>query len=446
VLVVVPLATYYLEPKDFGVAAILNGVAMPIGPLSSTGFTWVLSTHFYKVTDAEQKVLVFNVLLGETLLRALWIAAFALCAPLMLPRIVSGYEPAYLDYFYLVLAATLVSGLWPSISYTVVLKQLSRQHAVMELASWLAGVLATIVGLTLLKLSTITLFISPLVAGVVSAGIGIGYAWRETTARVSRRWLREILRIGVPSIPANLLELLGSISSRYFIQRWMGLGPLGIYAHSESYRTILTMGAKAFSRTFSPEMLQAVVRGAEPTHARDMLRWWYSLLALGGLAMGFFIDEFIDLLTHGKFAAAAPLTIVWFCLVISYSFGLPYASFLSVHEKNEFMVNTGTLINGLFIGLVAVAAFAVGPIGAAVAVTFSNVTMQVVRRVYARSLGCERIGETGALAALLSTVGAYTLNAVVSPPLLPKLGAVMVAAIAVATWARMVRLPKPVAG
>ncbi len=206
VLVVVPLGTYYLEPRDFGVAAILNGVAMPIGPLSSASFTWVLSTHFYKVTDAEQKVLVFNVLLGEMLLRALWVVAFALCAPVMLPLIVSGYEPEYLGYFYLMLAATLMSGLWPSISYTVVLKGRSRQHAVMEIVPWLAGALATVVGLTLLKLSTLTLFVSPLVAGLVSVGIGIGYAWQETTARMSRRWLGEILRIGVPSIPANLLE------------------------------------------------------------------------------------------------------------------------------------------------------------------------------------------------------------------------------------------------
>ncbi len=72
-------------------------------------------------------------------------------------------------------------------------------------------------------------------------------------------------------------------------------------------------------------------------------------------------------------------------------------------------------------------------------------TVQVVRRFYARSLGCERIGETGALAALLSTTGAYTLNAAVYPPLLLKLGVVIAAAIATATWARMVQLPKPVA-
>ena len=445
-LVLVPVMTYYLDPRDFGVAAILSAVAMPIGPLSSTGFSWVLSAHFYKLTEVEQRVLVFNVLLGEVVLRVFWVSVFALCAPLMLPVIVSGYEAEYLSYFYLVLATALVGGLWPAISYTVVLRQRSSHHAMLELLPWLASAITTVVCLGVLRLSTVTLFVSPLIAGLTSLIISIRYARHETIAWLRRRWLREIVGIGIPSIPANLLELLGGVSGRYFIHRWAGLGPLGIYSHAESYRSMLTMGAKAFSRTFSPSMLQAVTRNSEPINAKGMLRWWYGLLALGGVSLGLFVGDIIGLLTHGKFVAAAPLAIVWFCLVISYSFGLPYSSFLSVHQKNAFMVNSSTLISGVFIGVVAFATYAFGPVGTALAVTLSNVTVQVVRRWYACAIGCERIGETGALAVLVSTIGAYAIGAGLALSLATRLGIFVVSAIAITALTRMRRSPGPTAG
>ena len=144
--------------------------------------------------------------------------------------------------------------------------------------------------------------------------------------------------------------------------------------------------------------------------------------------------------------ALAPLAIVWFCLVISYSFGLPYSSFLSVHQKNAFMVNSSTLISGVFIGVVAFATYAFGPVGTALAVTLSNVTVQVVRRWYACAIGCERIGETGALAVLVSTIGAYAIGAGLALSLATRLGIFVVSAIAITALTRMRRSPGPTAG
>ena len=43
VLVMVPVTTYYQDPKDIGIVAILSVNAIPIGALSSTGNAWILS-------------------------------------------------------------------------------------------------------------------------------------------------------------------------------------------------------------------------------------------------------------------------------------------------------------------------------------------------------------------------------------------------------------------
>ena len=67
--VIVPITTYYLDPKDFGVYAILTAVMMPIGPLASTGVTWVFAGNYYKIDETERKVLFFNILLLDVFLK-----------------------------------------------------------------------------------------------------------------------------------------------------------------------------------------------------------------------------------------------------------------------------------------------------------------------------------------------------------------------------------------
>lgn len=53
--VMVPVTTFYLNPKDFGIMAIIMAVTMPIGPLASSGAAWVLAGNYYKIDENEKK-------------------------------------------------------------------------------------------------------------------------------------------------------------------------------------------------------------------------------------------------------------------------------------------------------------------------------------------------------------------------------------------------------
>lgn len=409
-ILMVPLSTYYLNSKDFGIFAILNALAMPIVPLSSAGFIWVLSANYYKIDKKEKKTLIFNTVFLDFVLRFLWVFIFWISSSKMLPMIIKDYEPRYDFYFKLTLISVLLMTLWPSVSYLIVLQKKGLIHAIFEISQFLVRIVAVIICFTLLKLTTITLFIGPLISGLFSLFICLWYIRRYIIPKLSKKWFIEIFKVGVPSIPANLFEILTNISDRYFIQRWISLSQLGIYSHSLSYRNIFTMCTKAFSHSFSPCALETFSFGIDSKDLEGKLKIWYGLLGIAGVFITLFSYDIVKILTHGKFIAAAPLVPLWFLFMLSFTYGMPYLQFLFVHKKNAFMVKSGILIGIFFIGVSAFFIYKFNVMGAAIAMVLSNFAIQFARKIYAKRLGCEVVNEKDFFFVLVLILCIYIVN------------------------------------
>lgn len=409
----VPITTYYLEPRDFGIYAIINAIMMPIGPLASTGVSWVLAGNYYRINEDERKILVFNILFLDFVLKLLWVIVFWHLSPILLPIIIKDFEPVYGLYFKMSLIGTLLSTFWPSVSYLIILQQKGRVHAAIEVFQWAVGALTTIFCLIFLGLKTLSLFLSPLLAGLVSISVCIWYVKKYVKLEIKKNWLHEIFKVGIPSIPANLMEMITNISDRYFIQKWINLSQLGIYSHSQSYKNIFTMGTKAFSRSFVPPLLEILSKNMDTKTIELQLKKWYGLLGIAGIFTIFFSYEIVNLLTHGKFVGAAPLIPIWFLLILSFTYGMPSTQFLFVKKENKFMMYSGVIIGFVFIGITAFSVYKFGIMGAALSIVLSNFVIQVVRRFYAQKLGYNKIGEKYFSSILALFAGVYAINAFV---------------------------------
>lgn len=410
IVLIIPVTTYYLDPIDFGIFAILGMISSLIMPLSSTGSSWVLSANYYKQSEDDRKTLLFNILFLDVMLRVFWAVVFLMIAKEVLPIVVNDYEGGYYYYFQLSLIGVILNGLWPTISFTIVLKKKGKAHAFIEMGQYIAGITTTIVCLTFLKLTTVTLFIAPISSGLFSFIAGLAYMRNEITLNISLKWWKEIYRVGMPSIPINSFEAVRKSIDRFFIQTWLNLSQLGIYAHSRSYEGIFTMGTKAFNRTFVPEVVHTFTHNQQPANLKKTLNLWYGLLGIAGLIITFFSYEAIDLLTHGKFTAAAPLVPLWFMLSFFHSFGIPYSQYIILNKKTSFLVYSGIVIGSLSIGVGALLIYNFGIMGAAATAVVSNLIIQVSRRMYARKLGCDLIADKQFISILIVMFGVYLIN------------------------------------
>jgi O-antigen/teichoic acid export membrane protein len=392
-LVMVPVTTFFLQPEDFGVFAILSAITMPIGPLGSTGVSWVLSSNYYALDERDRKSLMYNILLLEFALKSFWVILFWLTSSTILPFLVKDFNPEYLLYFKVLLISTLLSSFWPSVSFFIILQNRGSIHAIFEIAQWVVGAITAGIGLILFKWTTIVLFLIPLASSAVSFLLSLLYIRKHVKMEIRKKWLIEIFKVGMPTIPVSSLEMLTNVTDRYFIQRWLSLSLLGIYSHAQSYRNIFTTFMKAFSRTIVPPMLEAFTKNTDLQKEEGNLTIWYGVLALAGIFTALYSYEIVDVLTHGKFIAAASLIPLWFLLVLSSTFGMPYTNFLLVRKKSAFLAYSFIIVCPIFIGITAFSVYAFGLTGGVVSIVCSNFTIQLVRKVYAKRLGCTAVAE-----------------------------------------------------
>ena len=397
--VMVPLTTYYLDPADIGTVAILTSLAMLVTPLASTGDNWVLSTHWHATSVAGRKELLCTLLLANVGMKALWIVLFWWLSPLVLPHAITDYRPEHQQYFGLALLGVLAGASWVTFSSLMVIERAPVNHAVNESLQWLAGAGTTLIGLAVAHLGVLALFLAPISAGVVSAVHGLWYAAGKMSPRSSLRWGKEIVRSGMPAIPFSLMDVVGNSLDRFVIQRWLDLATLGVYAHSQSYRGMFVTVTKAYSRTMTPTFLELFAGNPRQSQRQveETVSLWYLCLTAGGILVILFSPEVIHLLTHGKFDQAAQLVPIWFLLMFAHSTAIPYTQYLLTVRKNLLLSWTSILMSAATMGLVCLATWQFGVIGATSAAVFGALALHGMRCLLARRFGCPYGIEPGML-------------------------------------------------
>jgi O-antigen/teichoic acid export membrane protein len=388
--IIVPVSTYYLEPKDFGIIGIITVFSGLVVPFSSIGVGWVLGSNYYKVNAQERGKLIFNTLVLGIILRTFWVVIFWLCGLLFLPRLIRSYEDTYILFFCLFLIAEWFKSVWEIVSYTIVLQKRGNIFAFLDITQVLSHLAVLVVCLAILRLKTISLVLAYLGSALGGFLFSVIYIRKYIAPKISAKWLKEIIKLSLPVIPLNIFEVISNSLDRFFIERWVSLSGLGIYTHSLYYRKMFMKPQKAFSRTYSPEVLEAISEGngVKLEKARDYLKKWFGLLAIVGMGVVLFAKEAIDLLTHGKFTAAAPLVSLWFILILIYSFGIPYTQFLFIHKKIKFVFLSEMILSIISWIIIVLSVYFFGAMGAAVSILLYFFSLNSIRKIYAMRLGC----------------------------------------------------------
>ena len=320
ILVSVPISTYYLSPSDFGVFAVVVMISALYHAVSVFG-TAVLHGHYFRLDGDQRKVMLFNTLLFQTVLNLFICLLFRYFGHWVLPLVVESYQPVYLFYFDLSLLGLLLSNTNIISMEVLVLENRSFLYGVLETAIFVVGLATNIICFAVFGLKALALFIGPVAMGLLSCLCCALIMAPKIRCRLDWRWIKEATRRELPQLPDKILGTGAHSIERYFIQRWYSLSLLGLYNHSLSYRAILVMVNDAFRKVLSPGALKAINENQSLESVGRIGRVWIALLGVGGVFMSSFSLELLDLLTHGKFVAAAPLASMWFVYVLGLAWG-----------------------------------------------------------------------------------------------------------------------------
>lgn len=137
----------------------------------------------------------------------------------------------------------------------------------------------------------------------------------------------------------------------------------------------------------------------------------------GGILVVLFSPEVIHLLTHGKFDQAAQLVPIWFLLMFAHSTAIPYTQYLLTARKNVLLSWTSILMSVGTMGLVCLATWQFGVIGATSAAVFGALALHGMRCVLARRFGCPYGVEPAMLLGVGVMVVVYIVSRLIDIPL-----------------------------
>ena len=409
-LLLVPVTTHFLDPEDFGVFALVVAITIPVKAFAATGAQWVIGGNYFHVAEAERRTLLFNVLAVDLALRSLLILLIYLMGETILRSVVTEYQPVYLNYLHLALAATWAGSLWPTVSFLFTVQGHPKRFALISLIQIAVNVVTTVICLAVLGLGVESLFFALLVTNLISLIFEVVIIRHSVAFSLKMRWLREILKTGMLATPGGLAEMASNMADKIIIQRFAGIGALGLYSHSLLYQAIFKMFTSALSNTLTPHSLQIFSRDLDRTSLERALAAWYGMLALMGVGVALFADGLVTLLTHGKFTASASLVPIWYLLVFSTAHSIPYATFLMARKRNRALMYTQLVPTLAGIGLIMAGAYYYGIVGAAWAIVTTSVVIQAARRWAAWRAGYRGIAEQEFVEALVIYLAAWILG------------------------------------
>jgi O-antigen/teichoic acid export membrane protein len=318
-----PLATLRLDARHYGTFALVTSIVSVGAAFATLGSSYRLAETFSGSDSVHQHQVVSAQMLAST---AVTIVA---CSVVLLVWCVGrGHWAMFHSIPTAGLLWACVSSLgtvwWGVAAEVLTLTGRPRLFAAVALLQSLVGTATLMIALFLFDWFDTALFLAAFMSSLLAGGGAFLVLKEFLTFRVSAPVWRRIHDGTTFLSLAALGEAAYAALERTLLATWANLTTLGLYAHSQMYRTMVAVLVKAVARSVWSDSLSEA-RATETGFRRTGIVWGasHAAIALGALVIGAFGFEIIGLITHGKFSAAAPWAAAGMAVLMAQHLGKP---------------------------------------------------------------------------------------------------------------------------
>ena len=410
-LMLLPVYTRILTPEDYGKLAIVALVSTVAGIILNSGqSTAFFRFYFLSETPDTRRTLTGTVLIyllvsGAAILSPLVLLFGAMGAPLfrdatLLPLIQIALIGTFFD----------VGSVIPFATFRA--EQRAAQYAKLSVLRFLINVTLNISAVVVLRWGVVGVIYANLLTSILFFTICLRLTLRSMEWTVDLSLLKQLLRFGLPIVPANLAGWVLTLSDRFFLERYADLSQVGIYAVGYSIAGVLNMTQSWFNMAWAPYCYSIAGQpDAKAVYAR-VLTYAVTLFTLVGLGLSLFARQALSLLAppsyYGAVSVVPLIVLAYLFFEMNYliSFGLDLTGKTKYYP---FIMGAGAVFN-LFLNFILIPPF--GMMGAAVATVLSYALLPIieyfiVRRLYPVPYEWRRL-----LKLALVSVGVYLTSVV----------------------------------
>ncbi len=349
-LFILPLYWSVLTPEDFGWITSVQIITQLLLSILDMGLSGSIQRHFYEWEKPERP---FH-------LAAVWSFSFTfsflvcLFLTLMAGTIGQVFEvnmPNTLVYFGIWTAFFQNFGVLPISLFRI--REQMKLFSLISIGQFLAQTGTTLIFLFVLKMGFTGYLWGSFLGAVVYGLSCLVYIYRQI--QFPWRWshLRDILVYALPTIPATILEGLGSTLDRFFLQKYVPLSQLGIYSLARQFGQAYNFFVGILKNSWVPLVYRiAVERTDAPAVLSRMSTYYLLVLIFPGVLVAVLSQEFIRIVNRPEYFDIA-VYIPWFVLgVLITGIGHIHGRGLDLAKKTQyywiiyagqFLVNIGLL-------------------------------------------------------------------------------------------------------
>ena len=363
-----PILTRVFDPSLYGTREFIANVLTLLSPILLLGLDNAVPGLFVDpAKSARRRTYITTGLAAMLLWACVALPMTAVIAAVSAPPSLASAEAE--RALWIALASALPLSV---IAYAKYVLRFSFSAAAFATVSMSAGILITVGALSAVTIGGLGLpglYAGQLVGAIVPGLLAIWLIRADLGGGVSRGALAEILRVGLPSVPATFLYLAYTLIDRQLLAALSGTTAVGLYAVGVRVATIPATLATVVSLAWYPLASRAVHAGSEYSPLfNDALRYVVAGLSLLSLAVALFAREIVAVAAPPAYATAALVAAPLSFAIAVGSFGTITGVAIFVRRRPEIFVatNAAALFVNAAVALAAVPRF--GIIGAAVGV------------------------------------------------------------------------------
>ena len=286
-LLLLPLFTAYLSPKEFGIIAILTMLSGLLSCIFSLGVGVSIGIYYFIGTGIKQK--------AETI----WMATFVLAlasVSLLTVGVLGSEKLAFsvlgsIEYRFLVILSLVNTSLeiltQPSISY-LQFEEKSTQFVIISVVTTLITLGSSILFIAVLEKGIIGLMEAGVISRLFSFIIYISIMVGSLKLSINLHLAKKLIKTGLPYVAGALCFFLIQYADRYMLEIFCGLKVVGIYSVGYSLGMVMILFVAAFSSAWTPYFNSFVNNQQEAKNLFGKVLEYY-IMGMGVLCLCMFL-------------------------------------------------------------------------------------------------------------------------------------------------------------
>lgn len=377
-----PLFTSYLTPVDYGISSILGLIAFLVTPMFSLGVGASIGIFYFQGNSREKKKMTiwttFIMLTVSVSVLAVFGSLFA--------REISALAFGTPQYGYLVkisLITTCLTILCLPFGLYFQFEEEAKLFVVLATISTLVTIGFSILMVVFLKRGVEGLIVSGLIGQAITLALFFLPVFLRIKFGFSRRLCNEILKLGIPLIPAFAFLYVIQHGNKYLLQWFGGLSEVGVYTIGFNLGAVMSLLVNGFTNAWMPYFMSFIGKEEEASTLFGRILTYYVFI-FGSISLLFYVfaKPVVMLMTTRAFwesykvvgfSASAQFLMGAFSILVAGLYFAREVKYVTPIQALSALVSVG--LNLAFIPFL-------GLLGAAIALMMSALMMNILQQAW----------------------------------------------------------------